>query len=489
MKKLFAILICAIMCVTLLASCDSLKHEHTYGDWISSEDGHFHPYTCGCPQEEIYNLHIDGNEDGLCDECGYKMSVNTETNLEYKLLGDGTYEVKGIGTCTDTEIVIPSEYQNRKVTSIGYRAFANNSTITGVTIPDSIKSIGEEAFYECTELTGIVIPDSVTSLGKSAFYECTKLVSLTLGTGIKTISTSTFCDCKALASIVIPDGVTTIETNAFDHCESAKSVTIPKSVTEIASSAFSYTYSVESFTVAEDNASYTAIGGALFTKDKTKLLQYPLGSTQKSFVLPDECTTITLAAMDSAKYVESITFGKNLATLEIAAIINCTSLKEINVHEENASFKAIDGNLYSKDGKKLVQYALGKDETSFTVPDGVEIIGTCSMKQASNLESITLPSSLKTIESSAFFSCTSLKSLDIPDGITVLDSYIFAGCTALESITIPSSVERIKFLTIAYCENLKTINFEGTQAQWDAIEKDPQWAYEAADYNVICGNE
>ena len=41
----------------------------------------------------------------------------------------------------------------------------------------------------------------------------------------------------------------------------------------------------------------------------------------------------------------------------------------------------------------------------------------------------------------------------------------------------------------AYCENLKTINFEGTQAQWDAIEKDSQWAYEAADYNVICGNE
>ena len=489
MKKLFAILICAIMCITFLASCNSLKHEHTYGDWISSEDGHFHPYTCGCPQEESYNLHIDGNEDGLCDECGYKMSVNTESSLEYKLLGDGTYEVKGIGTCTDTEIVIPSEYQNRKVTSIGYRAFANNSTITGVTIPDSIKSIGEEAFYECTELTGIVIPDSVTNLGKSAFYECTKLVSLTLGKGIKTISANTFSDCTALATIVIPDGVTTIETNAFDHCEGAKSVTIPKSVTEIASTAFSYTYSVESFIVAEDNTSYIAIDGALFTKDKTKLHQYPLGSTLKSFVLPDECTTITLAAMDSAKYIESITFGKNLATLEIAAIINCTSLKEINVHADNASFKAIDGNLYSKDGKKLVQYALNKDETSFAVPEGVEIIGTCSMKQASNLESITLPSSLKTIESSAFFSCTSLKSLDIPDGITVLDSYIFAGCTALESITIPSSVERIKFLTIAYCENLKTINFEGTQAQWDAIEKDSQWAYEAADYNVICGNE
>jgi len=193
MKKLFAILICAIMCVTLLASCVPLKHEHTYGDWISGEDGHFHLYSCDCPQAEIYELHIDDDKNDICDVCGYEMSTNVETkkSLEYKLLGDGTYEVKGIGSCTDTKIVIPSEYQNRKVTSIGYKAFANNSTITSVTIPDSIKAIGEEAFYKCTELPSISIPDSVTSLGKSAFYECTKLVSLTLGTGIKTISTST----------------------------------------------------------------------------------------------------------------------------------------------------------------------------------------------------------------------------------------------------------------------------------------------------------
>ena len=84
MKKLFAILICASMCVTLLASCDSLKHEHTYGDWISSKDGHFHPYSCGCPQAEIYELHMDEDKNGICDACGYDMSEHEHTGKWYK---------------------------------------------------------------------------------------------------------------------------------------------------------------------------------------------------------------------------------------------------------------------------------------------------------------------------------------------------------------------------------------------------------------------
>ena len=541
MKKIFTTLIFTIMCVTFLASCDSSEHEHNFTYTSAGGIGHYITASiCGCNYEEGTLPHYDENNDYICDACGYaisiggaypfeyvasedghcshmvgescngtcnksphedlnndmkcdmcgyEMSANTEkeSNLEFKLLKDGTYEVKGVGTCTDIEIVIPSSYQNKKVTSIAYRAFAENSTITSVTIPDSIKTIDEEAFYKCTELSSIIIPESVTSLGKSAFYQCTKLVSLTIGSGIKTIPLSAFAECKALEAIVIPDGVTTIESNAFNHCESAKSVTIPKSVTEIATSAFNYTYSVENFIVAEDNTNYVAVDGALFTEDKTQLIQYPLGSTLKSFVLPDECTTITLAAMDSARYVESITFGKNLSKLELAAIINCESLKEINVHEENTNFKAIDGNLYSKDGKTLIQYALNKDSKIFTVPEGVETIGRCAIQRAHNLESISLPSTLKTIEPSAFESCTNLKSIDIPDGIEVIDYYLFAGCTALESITIPSSVVRIKFLAIAYCGNLKTINFEGTQEQWDAIEIDSQWDYEAKGYNVIYG--
>ena len=53
MKKLFAMLLCAMLCISVLSACDLFEHKHTYGAWICSEDGHFQPYTCGCPQAEI----------------------------------------------------------------------------------------------------------------------------------------------------------------------------------------------------------------------------------------------------------------------------------------------------------------------------------------------------------------------------------------------------------------------------------------------------
>lgn len=58
--------------------CDSCgyrvpPHEHT-GKWQASEWSHFYEYTCGCPSNDIAELHIDGDGDGLCDICGYAMT-------------------------------------------------------------------------------------------------------------------------------------------------------------------------------------------------------------------------------------------------------------------------------------------------------------------------------------------------------------------------------------------------------------------------------
>ncbi|MFR6424693.1 MAG: leucine-rich repeat domain-containing protein [Oscillospiraceae bacterium] len=54
------------------------------------------------------------------------------------------------------------------------------TSLTSVTIPDSVTSIGEYAFSGCTSLTSVTIPDSVTSIGECAFYECTSLTSVTI---------------------------------------------------------------------------------------------------------------------------------------------------------------------------------------------------------------------------------------------------------------------------------------------------------------------
>ena len=134
----------------------------------------------------------------------------------YKVLADGTVEItEYLGK--DTEITIPSTIDDKKVSSIGERAFSSCSSLTSITIPKSVKSIGYEAFADCTKLKSVTIQNGVTSIGTRAFK-----------------------GCESLTSVTIPKSVTSVGHNAFVDCPMLTSVTIPKSVTKIGEYAFGY---------------------------------------------------------------------------------------------------------------------------------------------------------------------------------------------------------------------------------------------------------
>jgi hypothetical protein len=110
----------------------------------------------------------------------------------------------------------------------------------------------------------------------------------------------------------------------------------------------------------------------------------------------------------------------------------CDSLTNIHVDENNQNYMSIDGNLYSKDGKILIKYAVCKRATTFEIPNGVTSIGY-----------------------GAFRSCRSLISLTIPESVTSIDGCAFSRCTALKHITIPSSIANIGFEAFAACRSLQ----------------------------------
>ena len=133
--------------------------------------------------------------------------------------------------------------------SISSNAFNDCTSLTSITIPNSVTYIGSYTFYGCTGLISIEIPNSVTNIGDNAFQDCTSLTSITIPNGVTDIGDNAFQDCTSLTSITIPNSVTYIGSSAFYGCTSLPSITIPNNVIFIQSEAFYGCSNLETVTV------------------------------------------------------------------------------------------------------------------------------------------------------------------------------------------------------------------------------------------------
>ena len=103
--------------------------------------------------------------------------VEGPDGLTFVVLEDGTYGVSAFASENATEVVIPSEYNGKSITSIESSAFKDCAELASITIPNTVTSIGYYAFYGCEALKSITIPVSVTSVGASVFSGCKALES------------------------------------------------------------------------------------------------------------------------------------------------------------------------------------------------------------------------------------------------------------------------------------------------------------------------
>ena len=116
------------------------------------------------------------------------------------------------------------------MTSIGSYAFAYCTSLTSVTIPNSVASIDGSTFDSCTSLASVTIPNSVTSIGSYAFNSCISLPSVTIPNSVTSIGGSAFESCILLASVTVLNPTPpTLESGVFNNTPSNLVIYVPAS--------------------------------------------------------------------------------------------------------------------------------------------------------------------------------------------------------------------------------------------------------------------
>ncbi len=322
---------------------------------------------------------------------------------------------------------------------IGSHAFEGCTGLTSVTIPNSVTTIEYGAFSGCSGLTSVTIPNSVSSIGDSAFSGCSSLTSVTIPNSVSSIGDSAFYYCTSLTSVTIGNHVTSIGLNAFRGCSGLTSVTIPNSVTSIDSFAFFVCSQLQSINVDALNPNYCSVDGVLFNKDKTTLIECPIGK-QGEYSIPHSVTSIREYAFFGCTDLTSIEIPDSVTSIGRYAFYECSQLQSINVDALNPNYCSVDGVLFNKDKTTLIECPIGK-QGEYSIPHSVTSIREYAFSGCTGLTSVIIPSSVTSIVGSTFYGCTGLTSIEIPDSVTSIGVCAFYGCTGLTSILVPFGQE------------------------------------------------
>lgn len=147
--------------------------------------------------------------------------------------------------------------------------------------------------------------------------------------------------------------------------------------------------------------------------------------------IPNGVISVGGYAFHNCANLAQIKIGAGVTTIERYAIYECASLTNIVVDENNTAYQSIDGNLYTKEGTTLVQYAIGKTDTSFTLPDSVTTIGDDAFAYCTNLTEVHLHNNVKTIGYWVFTFCSGLTKIVIPSSVQTMRDYAFYRCDNL----------------------------------------------------------
>lgn len=308
----------------------------------------------------------------------------------------------------------------------------------------SLKEIPEKAFYERENLEQVILPTSVTKIGKNAFYK----------TSIKEIDLT---------------NITSIENFAFKQSK-LKEISIPEMLTEIGVSAFADIETLENINVNEKNKNYVSENGILFSKDKKKIISYPIAKNENEYTIPSTVEIIASSTFEGNKKISKVNLPEKLKLIGGFAFANCSSIKEITipatvtyigqnafngtsikeitipkavteiginpfgeckslnaitVEEGNTKYSSVDGVLFETN-EAILKYPVAKTGNEYTIPENIKKINSYAFDNT-KITKVNF-TNIETIEKYAFKNCKSIKTIELPNGIKKIGRQAFYGC-------------------------------------------------------------
>lgn len=313
--------------------------------------------------------------------------------------------------------------------------FVPNNFQGSLTIPEGTFTIGREAFRNSQRLTSINIPNTVTSIGSNAFRECYNLVSATLPSSLEKIEDGVFSSCTKLESVDIPQSLKVLGTSMFASCASLKTVALPN-VTLIPSYLFSYCKNLESITIPQ---TVTVISNNAFD-NCVKL---------KEIQLPEGLQTIYSCAFQGDSALVSLTIPASVTQIDYAITRYCPQIEQIKVAPNNSTYCDIDGVIFSKDQKTLVQFPAGR-KGNYTIPTGTNTIGRYGFYQCDSLKQVIVPEGVQQLEEYAFGLLPSLTELDFPASMTSTKSSSLYSLSNLKRLILRTSEQLYSYNVLSY---------------------------------------
>ena len=323
------------------------------------------------------------NGSGTCDD-----------GLTWTLDNNGKLTISGSGEMADYY------YDDNDIPTAPWAKY--RSMIRSIEIRSGVTYIGAWAF-EDTNITSLTIPSSVKTIGRGSFSNNRYLANLTLNSGLEIIGVYAFGDCR-IGSVVIPDGVTLIGDRAFAYCVrddyvngkwvdvGLTSITIPASVTHIWEKAFVDCDLLETVNFEGSEAQWKAIGGedagvpntATITFNNNNFVSGGSCGTGLTWTLNRSGVLIITGSGAIPNYIYAETPWWNL---HISQVVVCQGVSSI--------------------GKMAFAYM--KDITSVTIADSVTSISQEAFRECTSLTSIILPASVTSIVANAFLGCNELE--------------------------------------------------------------------------------